>query len=213
MKSKEDTLSTIATELVNSGQQLQEFLGFVNFDRSRDDILQHRNTIVEYLNRTQREIGDLIQRLRSRDIEGFSRARDATVKKLTDRASDLDKATETLGHKLGILAKTIDGDSTDTESLKAQPPPSIPLREIDLHSNPNIEEAIPMLEKFIRESYRDNVGSIRIVHGKGIGVLRNAVRLHLESHKLIKSFGPADKDHGGEGATEAKMVDLSADLL
>jgi len=65
----------------------------------------------------------------------------------------------------------------------------------------------------MRESYRDNVCSIRIVHGKGIGVLRNAVRLHLESHKLIKSIGPTDKDHGGEGVTEAKPVDINADLL
>jgi len=70
-----------------------------------------------------------------------------------------------------------------------------------------------MLQDFIKESYRDNVRVIRIVHGKGIGVLRDAVRTHLESHKLVKSVSSADKDHGGEGATEAQLVDYNMNLL
>ena len=111
------------------------------------------------------------------------------------------------------MAKAFKDETNSARATKIGPPPPISLKEIDLHVNPNIEEAIPMLEKFMRESYRDNVRSIRIIHGKGIGVLRNAVRLHLESHRLVKSLGTADKDHGGEGATEANLVDYNVELL
>jgi dsDNA-specific endonuclease/ATPase MutS2 len=114
--------------------------------------------------------------------------------------------------KLGIITKVTKDENTSTVPEKIVPP-AIPLKEIDLHNTPNIEEAIPLLEKFIKDSYRENVRSIRIIHGKGIGVLRNAARLHLESHKLIKSFRPADNDHGGDGATEANLIDYNVDLI
>jgi hypothetical protein len=41
----------------------------------------------------------------------------------------------------------------------------------------------------------------------------NAVRTHLESHKLIRSFKSADVNNGGDGATEAYLVDYNLDLL
>jgi len=213
MKSKERALNALTSELMNSKQQLQDFLGLIDYDRARDDILQYRKAVEEYLTGTQREIGDLIQRLTNHDTQGFGKTRDRIVTKLSDRASTLDKFTEDLGQKLGILTKVVEHKTLNLEASKIGTPPAIPLREIDLHGNHNIEEAIPMLQDFIKESYRDNVRVIRIVHGKGIGVLRDAVRTHLESHKLVKSVSSADKDHGGEGATEAQLVDYNMNLL
>jgi DNA-nicking Smr family endonuclease len=60
----------------------------------------------------------------------------------------------------------------------------------------------------VKESYLENVRRIRIIHGKGIFVLQKAIREYLGTHKLIisESICPADKDHGGEGATEANLV-------
>ncbi|MFC1874500.1 Smr/MutS family protein, partial [Chloroflexota bacterium] len=68
---------------------------------------------------------------------------------------------------------------------KMEPPSTIALREIDLHNDYKVEVAIPMLEKFLEESYRDNVRRVRIIHGKGIFVLRKAVREYLEKHRLV----------------------------
>jgi DNA-nicking Smr family endonuclease len=212
MKSKVETLNYISSELSSSGQRLQEFLGLVNTDKYRDDINRHRATVVEYLNNTQREIGELSQLLKNRNGEGFEKARDNIVAKLTVKASELEKATEELELKLGIITKGTKDENISTVSAKVVPP-AILLKEIDLHNTPNIEEAIPLLEKFIRDSYRENVRIIRIIHGKGIGVLRNSVRLHLESHKLVKNFRSADNDHGGDGATEANLVDYNTDLI
>ena len=46
-------------------------------------------------------------------------------------------------------------------------------------------------------------------------MLRETVREYLQKHKYVasESICPADKDHGGEGATEANLVEFSIDKL
>lgn len=205
MKAKEDSLRNIIGEIRTSAQQLQDFLGLVNYKNYREDILKHRNLIQEYLNRTEREIADLIQILRTQRTDGFKKACDNTIAKLTNQGNELDKATTELAVRLGVIK----ADASIETAKKEQTPPPIALREIDLHTNHTVEEAIPMLGEFLKESYRDNVRLVRIIHGKGIGVLRNAIREYLETNEFVKSFGSADKDHGGEGATEANIKDFS----
>ncbi|MFC1901356.1 Smr/MutS family protein [Chloroflexota bacterium] len=90
------------------------------------------------------------------------------------------------------------------------PEPIIPKVEIDLHEK-YVQEAIPMLEKYLQDSYDVCLEHVRIIHGKGIGVLRQAVREHLQNHRLVKSFKPADKDHGGDGVTEVELIDVITD--
>ncbi len=72
-----------------------------------------------------------------------------------------------------------------------------------------------MVEKFLKECYQDNVRRVRIIHGKGIFVLQKAIREYLAKNKYIKSksISAADRDHGGEGATEAELVEFSANKL
>jgi hypothetical protein len=98
--------------------------------------------------------------------------------------------------------------------VEMEPPTPIALREIDLHGN-TVEEAIPIVDKFLKECYRDNVRRIRIIHGKGIFVLQKAIREYLRTHKYVKSesISSAAKDYGGEGSTEAKLVEFPIDKL
>ena len=51
-----------------------------------------------------------------------------------------------------------------------------------------VDEAIPVLEKYIDDAYLSNVGSVRIVHGKGTGILRKAVQNYLSKHPHVKSY-------------------------
>ena len=55
------------------------------------------------------------------------------------------------------------------------PAPSVPKSEIDLHEK-YVHETIPIVEKYLQESYDACLDRVRIIHGKGIGVLRQAIR-------------------------------------
>jgi DNA mismatch repair protein MutS2 len=47
---------------------------------------------------------------------------------------------------------------------------------------------------------------VRLIHGKGSGVLRQAVRQALQGHPLISSYRAGDETEGGEGVTVAKLA-------
>ncbi|MBX3095299.1 MAG: endonuclease MutS2 [Fimbriimonadaceae bacterium] len=67
------------------------------------------------------------------------------------------------------------------------------------------EEAADTLEKFIDDAVLAGLPNVRIVHGKGEGVLRGLTRDILRAHKDVKSFGDAAADQGGDGVTEAEL--------
>jgi DNA mismatch repair protein MutS2 len=68
------------------------------------------------------------------------------------------------------------------------------------------EEVAPVLEQYLNDAYLGSLPYVRIVHGKGTGVLRQVVREILDGHALVKEFHTADQKEGGEGATVAVMA-------
>ena len=50
------------------------------------------------------------------------------------------------------------------------------------------DEAIPLLDKYLDDAYLAHLPSVRIVHGKGTGALRNAVQAHLKRLKYVLSL-------------------------
>lgn len=68
-----------------------------------------------------------------------------------------------------------------------------------------VDEALARLDKFLHEMYVAGLDSVRIVHGKGTGTLRLAVRRELARHPLVESFRPGDPWEGGEGVTVAYL--------
>ena len=67
------------------------------------------------------------------------------------------------------------------------------------------DEALAALEQFLDRAMRDGLGSVRIIHGKGTGALRQAVREHLERHSLARSFESEEPNRGGSGVTAVKL--------
>ena len=77
--------------------------------------------------------------------------------------------------------------------------------EVDLHGL-FADEAIDRLEQAIREAVKAGHDRIRIVHGKGTGVLRREVREHLRLNPLVRTYQYASPHDGGEGATVAALA-------
>ena len=65
------------------------------------------------------------------------------------------------------------------------------------------EEAVAAVDRFLDESLVANRDVAFIVHGKGTGALRTAVRTHLGGHRAIETFRGGEQNEGGDGVTVA----------
>ena len=59
------------------------------------------------------------------------------------------------------------------------------------------------LERYLEDAYRSGLPSVRIIHGKGTGVLRQVVTDYLRTHPAVAKFVTANPNEGGDGATIA----------
>jgi len=84
---------------------------------------------------------------------------------------------------------------------------SAPPMEVSLRGM-TVDEALEALERHLDSAYLAGMPFLRIVHGKGTGRLREAVRRALAQSPYIEAFEPAMPSEGGEGVT---IVRLSVD--
>jgi len=68
------------------------------------------------------------------------------------------------------------------------------------------EDALHRMDSYLDRAYLAGLPFVRIIHGKGSGVLRQIVREALSSHPLISSYKAGVQKEGGEGVTEVKLV-------
>ena len=61
------------------------------------------------------------------------------------------------------------------------------------------------LDRYLNDAYLAGLPWVRIIHGKGTGALRQAVRDTLKDHKLVASFSSASAIEGGEGVTIVRL--------
>ena len=64
-----------------------------------------------------------------------------------------------------------------------------------------VDEAIPVLDKYLDDAYLSHLSTVRVVHGKGTGALRSAVTAHLRKISYISSFRAGEFGEGDAGVT------------
>ncbi|HEX5172249.1 MAG TPA: Smr/MutS family protein [Cyclobacteriaceae bacterium] len=64
-----------------------------------------------------------------------------------------------------------------------------------------VEEVAPLLDQFMDTALLLGIGELKILHGKGEGVLRKVVREHLKKHREVASLSDEHVDRGGDGIT------------
>jgi DNA-nicking Smr family endonuclease len=75
---------------------------------------------------------------------------------------------------------------------------------LDLHTF-NPREVKPLLYDYIDACREKEIFSLRIIHGKGTGVLKKRVQGILKSHPDVVSFTDAPSQTGGWGATLVEL--------
>lgn len=88
-------------------------------------------------------------------------------------------------------------------------PVEMPIEDtLDLHTF--LPKEVPMLlDDYFAACIEHQIFSVRIIHGKGQGVLRKRVENILKRHPLVRSYQTAPPEAGGWGAT---LVDLKQDI-
>ncbi len=76
--------------------------------------------------------------------------------------------------------------------------------EVDIRGMAS-DEALLELDRYIDNALVSGLETIRIIHGKGTGVLRQSVQTHLRSHKAVKSFRLGTFGEGENGVTIAEL--------
>ena len=76
--------------------------------------------------------------------------------------------------------------------------------ELDLRGE-RYEDAILRTEKYIDDAILANYPRVSIIHGKGTGVLRQAIQQYLKNHSRVKSYRFGEAGEGGHGVTVVEL--------
>jgi DNA-nicking Smr family endonuclease len=84
-------------------------------------------------------------------------------------------------------------------------PVKLPIEDVlDLHTF-DPRDISDLLEDYFSECIRAGIFSIRVIHGKGRGVLKKRVHAFLEKSAVVKCFTNAPPESGGWGATLVQL--------
>lgn len=106
---------------------------------------------------------------------------------------------------------------SDIELIKQQTPKPEPRKKSgggsirmdkasNLHQEVNligmtVDEAMPVLGKYLDDAYLAHATQVTVIHGRGTGALRKAVHNHLKRTKYVKSFRLGEFGEGDMGVT------------
>jgi len=113
------------------------------------------------------------------------------------------KITVKLGDLRIIEAEEEKKSKVETSRLKTEKASSV-VTELDLRGY-MVDEAIPVLDKYLDDVFMTNLKQVRIIHGKGTGALRTGLQQYLKQHRLVKSIRMGDFHEGSLGVTVVEL--------
>jgi len=69
-----------------------------------------------------------------------------------------------------------------------------------------VDEALVRLDKYLNDAFMAGRHQLRVVHGKGTGTLRHAIREQLAKHPLVESHRSGEYGEGGSGVTIVELA-------
>ena len=69
-----------------------------------------------------------------------------------------------------------------------------------------VEDGLEELDRYLERAYSSGLLFVRIIHGKGTGRMREAVRHALKDSPYVTSFEEPKDNEGGAGVTVAKIA-------
>lgn len=110
--------------------------------------------------------------------------------------------TESKRDKKSRTSRREPTSTAEQKGVGLRPSPGL---ELDLRGQ-MVEDAVPNMDEYLDAAYMAGLPFVRIIHGKGTGALRVAVRDHLNGHPLVKNFKRGGEKEGGDGVTVVNLV-------
>jgi len=119
--------------------------------------------------------------------------------------SDLERASSVAARAQVQSAKApAAGAAGPEKERRGSPIAASPGMEVNLRGK-LVEDGLDELDKYLEKAYAAGLPFVRIVHGKGTGRMREAVRAALKENPYVQSFEEADEKEGGAGVTIANL--------
>ena len=140
---------------------------------------------------------------------------DGTVHTLPNQKGELNVAIGIMNYNVNMSDLTIIEEASEMRKLKQK---SSGIGKLKMNKTASIspeinligmtsDEAIMTLDKYLDDAFLSHISPVRIVHGKGSGVLRNAVHNYLKRQKHVKSFRLGSFGEGDYGVTIVEFKD------
>ncbi|MCH7809602.1 MAG: endonuclease MutS2 [Chloroflexi bacterium] len=128
-----------------------------------------------------------------------------------DAAGDLEVKLGSLRARVNVkqIESVEKAEDRQPETREYEPtllPTPMASPELDLRGL-SVDEALILIDQRLDEAVRSGVRELRIIHGKGTGTLRRAVREMLAKHTLVESHAEAERREGGDGVTVVELAD------
>lgn len=104
---------------------------------------------------------------------------------------------------VSILKRKPDPVETLFSNVKVDRPETLESK-VDVHGM-TVDEMTPIVEKYIDKAFLAGHKTVTIVHGHGMGVLRQAVRRLLQNNPVVKHVNPGMDFEGGTGVTVVQL--------
>lgn len=140
---------------------------------------------------------------------------DGTVHTLPNQKGELNVTIGIMNYNVNMSDLTIIEEASEMRKLKQK---SSSIGKLKMSKTASIspeinligmtsDEAIMTLDKYLDDAFLSHISPVRIVHGKGSGILRNAVHNYLKRQKHVKSFRLGSFGEGDYGVTIVEFKD------
>jgi len=195
---KEHAAEKVSTK--KSRDSLKSFAGKIRHKSNRERKQKQSKEIViggkirenDRVRITGQETKGTVLRIMGKDAEILIGELRSTI-----RLSRLEKLSSGNPEKKGFGTKKRKGLDLHRKMTEFKP-------DIDIRGK-RVEEVLPVIEKYMDNALLFNASRLRIVHGKGNGVLREVVRNHLKSYPGVRKVTDEHADRGGDGVTIVEL--------
>lgn len=130
------------------------------------------------------------------------------IEEALNRAEVMTEKAKVVVSLTDIIRATEETEKEETGSPGALPRTTGTVQEVPAQLNViglTVEDALPVVDKFIDQALFNGLEKVQIIHGIGSGRLGNAIGKYLQGHRGVKGFAPGEQKSGGKGVTVVEL--------